>query len=186
MPQLSFQQNYNHMPSFSNAISQGTLSFIPFNIDDSISFKTLNVGMEVTLSSLGNISFTLSLGLYSLTGNSVSLANSISLSRSSNNGLGATTSQLYISATATSATQNITPGTWFWGIVGTSNASLLGDAAWSLYIGSLTNAGNAFPGGFIGGRMTASTNALPESYATSDLDITGNDAMGVPYILLSS
>ena len=47
-------------------------------------------------------------------------------------------------------------------------------------------AGNAFPGGFIGGWGTVTTNALPLSEAISDLDITGGLELEVPIIIISS
>ena len=45
---------------------------------------------------------------------------------------------------------------------------------------------NAFPGAFIGGMMTESTNALPVSYATSNLDVTGQNELLEPYILITA
>jgi hypothetical protein len=94
--------------------------------------------------------------------------------------------QYWISFTNTSATQNITPGTWYFGIVLSFNPSSTGFDTHLLRGHRGFSAENAFPGSFIWGRMTATTGALPSSYATSDLDTTGMDAMGVPYILLCS
>lgn len=185
MAQLNFVQNYNFHPTDTVGVTNGTLLFFAQNIEDSISLATINLLNRITISSLANISFTYSLGLYSMTGNTLSLANSVSLSYNSNNLIGNETINIYVSGTATSATQNITPGTWYWGIVGTSSGSVLASADYSFLGGLSANPQNAFPSFFIGGRMTDSTNNLPSSYATSDLDTTGKDAMFVPYILLS-
>ena len=51
---------------------------------------------------------------------------------------------------------------------------------------SSINPANAIPGGFLMGRMTASTGAMPGSIATSNLDITGSDALRQPYIILTA
>mgnify|MGYP001565128131 CR=1 FL=1 len=178
MPQLNFEQNFNAIGNLGRAVSVGTLSFIPFSVRDSISFVTMNIGISYsgTNTSQGQ---TYSIGLYSLNASSLSLANSISGSTTATSG----NILQYISMTATSATQNVTPGNWWFGILvsttnGTSRLSLLG--------GGTVSPANAFPGSFIGGRMTDSTNALPSSIATSALDITGSDAMNIPMILLSA
>ena len=174
MAQLNFAQNFNYIPSEFNIISNGTLSFVPFELADSISLLTMNLGIS---NSSANITYTFSVGLYSLNGSSLSLANSLSASQSKSNSVIG-----YFSMTATSAAQNITPGNWWFGILvstgGNSSVALIGQTT--------VNPGNAFPGGFIGGRMTASTSALPTSYATSDLDVTGSDAMNIPMIILNS
>lgn|SRR3990167_8642430 len=177
MPQLSFIQNYNFVIAQNILVSGGSLTFIPYEIWDSISFKTLNLLFLHGTSS--TFSHTISLGLYSLTGSTLSLANSISGNFTGTNSTG----HYWQSFTGTSATQNITPGIWWWGVlISTGNASIR-------IVGAGTggrNPQNAFPGGFIGGAMTASTSALPTSYATSDLDIAGGNELGVPYIILSS
>lgn len=156
-------------------ISDGTLSFYPFNFWDSISFASVNFYLRNTNS---NATYTFSLGLYSLTGSSLSLANSASATMS----ISSNVSQFWLSITATSATQNITPGTWWLGFVGRSG----GHSQLSITGITRLNAGNAFPGAFVGGRMTESTASLPASYATSNLDITGSDAHFVPTIYLSA
>lgn len=175
MPQLNFEQNFEYLPGFAHiTINNGTLTFFPLNIRDSVSFNTINLAASYVSS---DQTHTFSLGLYSLTGNTLSIANSASRTFAPG-GTGAG----YISIANTSATQNITPGTWWMGLVAStssrSNASLVG--------ATTINPQNAFPGSFIGGEMTDSTNALPSSYATSNLDVTGNDAMVVPMIILSA
>lgn len=175
MGQLLFEQNMQLLNSPNLlTINNGSLSFFPFNIRDSISFGTLNFLMGKTNN---NVTFTMSVGLYSLTGSTLSLTNSISETFSSTN----VVQKFYMSLTATSAAQNITPGTWFLGML----VSTGGNSDLSLN-GATINPGNAFPGAFIGGAMTDSTNALPSSYATSNLDITGSNPVSVPLILLTA
>jgi len=173
MPQLIFEQNSNVQPRIQRGLSNGTITFFPFNVGDSISFLTLNYRVN---NSQASWTRTHSVGLYSLTGSSLSIENSISGSFS-----GTFNNPLFFTLTATSKAQNITPGTWFFGILvstgGVSSHAIGGDFS--------NNPENAFPGSFIGGVMTDSTSALPSLMATSNLDITGLDAMFVPYILIS-
>lgn len=175
MAQLNFQTNFFARNVLQSGISNGTLSFFAFNVFDSISFVALN--LLVRASSAADKTITMSAGLYSLTGNTLSIANSISGSMTLLEGA----RNQYISMTGASANQNITPGTWYFGIL----VSTSGNSAISFF-GQSINPANAFPGGFFQGRMSASTNALPGSYATSDLDVTGGDAMQVPMIILTA
>ena len=175
MPQLDFE--YNELlqdVQVRHQFSIGTLKIIPMMIRDSISLGTINLLGRATNTSL---TLSLSIGLYSLTGSTLSLANSVFGSHGININ-GAT----WLSFTSTSATQNITPGTWYFGLLGsTSNTNAI-----SLLGNSLASGQNNFPGAFVGGRMTATTGALPASIATSDLDIAGGDAMASFMILLSA
>ena len=179
MGQLNFVGNFNViMQGEKFLISNCTLTFTPYQIWDNISFKTFNFLLYNFDGS--NASYSLSFGLYSLTGSTLSLANSVSGQFTATNTLG----YYWQSLTDTSTTQNITPGTWFWGMListgGNTNVRLPGIAS------AIINPGNAFPNSFIGGAMTVSTNALPSSYAISDLDITGGKELAVPNIILSS
>src|SRR3990167_7544275 len=160
MAQLNFHKNLPMPPIIDDSIaaSNGTLSFSPFYPSGSISWATINF-----LISYASSNKTLSVGLYSLTGSTLSLANSAS--RSVNSSF----NRIYISLTATSATQNITPGNWWLGLL----ISTAGTSGFAFAGQTRIDPSNAFPGAFIGGRMTDSTNALPASYATSDLDTTG-------------
>ena len=168
----SFPQAHGGVNKLS--ISVATLFVRPMTLFDSLSWRTINLALEWDLGA-GTVTLSMSIGLYSLTGSTLSLANSISGTTSrSNDAIG------YFSMNATSATQNITPGNWWLGMLGSYGASSI-----SMY-GQSRNPGNAFPGAFINGRMTASTNALPGSIATSDLDITGSDAMHNPFIILTA
>ena len=175
MAQILFSENYALMTGVNaQQASYGILSFIPHIFFDSISFNTLNIPGVIG----AKASFTLQFGLYSLNGSTLSLSNSISGTVGSSN-----TGRAYISLTDTSATQNITPGVWWFGLLLQSTSS---NNSLSFLGNSTINPENAFPGGFIVGRMTDSTNGLPSSYATSDLDTTGNDAIFVPNIIISA
>lgn len=179
MAQLLFQQINNLWEGKTFSINNATVSFFPMNFYDSISLNTFNIGVAwSTTNSNGTVSA--SYGLYSLNGSSLSLANS--WSRSISRTSGGAASNGFLSATATSATQNITPGTWWIGI----HLSVESNTKFSIQGYSGVDPENAFPGGFIGGAMTVSTNAIPVSVATSDLDTTGNDAMFVPTMLISA
>lgn len=174
MGQLNFVYNFGQIPSQFGSIVNGTLTFFPLNVEDYVSFNTANILLTV---SSANLTWTFSLGLYSLNGSSLSLANSISRTLSVSN-----SARMYLSLIATSATQNISPGTWYFGFLastgGNANISYMGHTG--AYFA------NPFPAGFYGGEMTASTNALPASYATSNLDTSGFASMPVPFIIISA
>ena len=187
MAQLSFNQNFPLTPIRFTSINLHTMSFFPFNINDSISLKTVNlIWRGSNTNTLNAQSARLSMGLYSLTGSTLSLANSLELTNINiAAGGGGNSVQTAISISTASATQNITPGTWWWGIIMGSTTSN-GLRSFSLLGGFTAGPGNSFPGSFIGGAQTVSTSVLPASVATSDLDVTGLDAMFVPMIILSS
>ena len=171
--QANFAFNIPYLINIVNSISANTLLFAPFNLYESISLKTLNIAISADGTAK---TMTFKLGLYSLTNSSLSILNSFSGSYTNSNQL------RYLSFTDVSATSNLTPGTWFWGMLvsfsSTSNVSYHG--------GFTVNPANAFAGNFIGGRMTASTSELPSTYNTSDLDTTGSDGLFVPVIILSA
>ena len=175
MGQLNFACNFPSLPNnwISVLSASNSVQFFGFNFNDNISLNTINIPLD---NEGVNLTITISLGLYSLTGSTLSIANSASGSLAINGGV-----RRYQSITAISATQNITPGTWYFGIL----ASVTGTSLY-LIAGSSINPNNAFQGNFIGGNMTDSTNALPSTFATSNLDITGSREMSVPYILISA
>lgn len=186
-PQLQLIENVygKMMGAFNTNISLNTLSVHAFNVPLSISF-----GFPVVLVGRGannatrSGSATYRLGLYSMNANTLSLANSASRSETWG---GANTSTVWLSM-ATSATQNITPGTWYLGLVISSGTNVAGGQTINIWGNELVlnNAGNAIPGGFVDGRMTVSTGAMPASIATSELDITGADAVGQNYIIITA
>ena len=173
MAQLNFHCNYPVLHGgFENAISNATLTFVPISPSDSISWATANI----IAGNGGTGTRSLSIGLYSLTGSTLSLANSISGSKDASFAVG------YFSLTAISAAQNITPGNWWLGMM----ISTAGQSNFTIRGNNQINPANAFAGGFIQGRMTVSTSVLPSSYATSDLDTTGSDAFFTPIIILTA
>lgn len=177
-PQLQFFENFPGKHGVANnAYSNGTLSVHAVNIPLSISFNNVVMLMSVSSDALSNFSGTLQFGLYSLNGSTLSLANSASAAN-----LIITTAYSWISM-VTSATQNISPGAWYFAA---NLFSGVGDhTSVSLFGNSSLNIGNA-PPVFVRGRMTASTNAMPASIATSDMDITGSDATRQPYIIITA
>src|SRR3990167_2181039 len=171
--QLQFFENFpGHLGAVFIARSNGTLSIHAVNIPLSLSFNS-----PVVLVSRPNSGGqqTVQFGLYSLNGSTLSLANSAS------NSISFSSAVSWISM-VTSATQNISPGAWYFALNFLSSQT----SNLSMYANSSINPGNAIPGGFLMGRMTASTNAMPASIATSDLDITGSDATRQPYIIITA
>ena len=119
MGQLTFAQNIPYPGELAIAISEATLTVFPFNVYDSISFKTANLAYNLISVATGagpgstvtQRTANVSLGLYSLNGSTLSLANSVSRTISFPSLTAATSRQAgYISMSGTSATQNITPG----------------------------------------------------------------------------
>lgn len=182
-PQLQFFRNFPAHIVGSALVSLNTLSFQAVNIPLSLSF---NYPVIIVRAGANNAtrsgSATANLGLYSLNGSTLSLANSAS---SSITWGGAVTFTSWLSM-ATSATQNISPGAWYLALVFSSATNNAGASLFAPYANSSRNPENAIPGGFLMGRMTASTGALPASIATSDLDITGSDAMRQQYIIITA
>lgn len=170
-PQLQFFENFPGKNGAANlAYSNGTLSIHAVNIPLSISYNNV-----VVLLSQNSGSFTLQHGLYSLNASTLSLANSASRAITVTAGLS------WVSM-ATSATQNISPGAWYFGF----NILSGGSSSISFFGNSSIAPGNAVPGGFLRGRVTGSTNAMPASIATSVLDITGADAMRQAFIIITA
>src|SRR3990167_1446793 len=183
-PQLQFFENFpGHFGAAFGANSINTLSVHAVNIPLSISFNN-----AIALITRGANNATrqggasMRIGLYSLNGSTLSLANSASGTVS---WIGANTSTVWVSM-VTSATQNITPGAWYFAMLNSSSTNAAGAANFGFFINSSINPANAIPGGFLMGRMTASTNAIPASIATSDLDVTGSDATRQPYIIITA
>lgn len=173
MGQLDFHYNYladGDAASHTN----GMMRFFAYNIIDSISFKSAQIWHRKAATAM---SITLSLGLYSMNGSTLSIANSGSLTYTN---AAFATSQI-LAFKNSSVAQNITPGTWYFGVL----ASLSSITRIS-FEGFSINPTNDFPGPFIGGIMTVSTAALPATYATSDLDLAGNEAVFTPKIILTA
>lgn len=175
MAQLLNAFNYDTPGSGAITMQHGSLTFVGYNIYESISWQTIN--FIISQQTGANRTWTYSFGLYTLTGSTLSLINSVS---GTHNATGSNVQ--WVSMTATSATSNLTPGTWFFGIL----VSTHGITSISMYGRGMGNISNAFPGGFHMGAMTASTTALPSAVCTSDLNTTGSVAMAMPSIMLSA
>lgn len=184
--QLNFEHNWPSLGPDTIALTVGTINFVPIYVNDSLSWKTLNVGMFRTVLLSGSLS--LSAGLYSRTGATLTLLNSISGTFShttdNNNRFG------YVSLAVTSATSNILRGQYWIGLLISTTASATSLVPY-LYYGVARMASGAgaitaqWPS-FVQGRLTSvSTNALPASLLTSDLDQT-NISMASPTILLTA
>jgi len=172
-PQIQFFENFpgREMAALI-ARSNGTLSVHAVNIPLSLSFNNV-----IMLASLPNSSGTntIQFGLYSMNNGTLSLANSASFQQTFRNAVS------WVNL-VTSATQNISPGAWYFAM----NIISSGTSNFSMGANTSINPLNAAPGGFLRGRMTVSTNAMPTAIATSDLDITGSDAQRQPYIMITA
>ena len=164
----------NVLPGVGSLLIQGV--YIP----GSISFNNLNM----IFSGSGGLSedLSLSFGLYSLNGASLSLANSAS------RGTALTINQTAMSwlSFATSATQDITPGNWYFAVM--SNTSL-GESFSLVQNNGISFSAGEYGGGFVRGYFSVSTAALPAAIATSDLVKEGLSAAAFsryPYILISA
>lgn len=180
-PQINFFENFpGHRGVEFGGYSNGTLSFHAVNIPLSLSLGYPVVLISLTTSSKTATSknHTLQFGLYSLNGSTLSLANSAS----KNFTLAASNGGISWISLITSATQNITPGAWYFAF----NIRTGGHSALSIYNNSSINPANNVPGGFLMGRVTVSQSVMPGSIATSSLDITGLDAMRQPYIIITA
>ena len=162
-------------------ITQSNLKIHAVDIPGSISFNT--IAFLLSASGTTAKTLTLSFGLYSLNGSTLSLANSASRSTAP------TANQFSWVTLETSATQDITPGSWYFGIITSSS----GNSRFSLLMASNPEAGITGPygGPFLRGINKTTTSALPASIATSDLVKEGGaeGSIGysrVPYILISA
>ena len=179
-PQLRFFENIYLKDGDANVgFSNGTLSVQAVNIPLSLSFNYPIVLMSVSSVALSALSATLQFGLYSLNGSTLSLANSASQT------VEHTGSAYSWYSMVTSATQNITPGAWYFGINFFTGGIATDHSSASFFGNNSVNPGNANPV-LLYGRMTASTNAMPVSIATSDFDITGSDSIRQPYIIITA
>lgn len=177
-PQLQFFENFEgKIGQANNAYSNGTLSIHAVNIPLSISFNKVVALMSFANNALSSFQGSVHFGLYSLNAGTLSLANSAS------NGITVVSAYSWISM-VTSATQNVSPGPWYFG-VNLFTGGVLPHTSASFFGNSSAAALNAFPT-FVMGRMTVSTNAMPAAIATSDLDITGADAIRQPFIIITA
>lgn len=172
MPQMPFQMNQYHFGRSYHSIQSKQMLLTPFNVQDSISLNTVNFAYS---NSAGNSTYTMSLGIYSLTGSTFSLTNSGSVQLTRN-----TTMRAWASISTFSATSNLTPGTWYFGFL--NNATEAISLAGASILG-----GGAFPNALNGGSHSVSTAALPSTIHTSDVDIlTDTGEFYEPMIIVSA
>ena len=170
-PQLQFFENFplkggQQLQIYSN----GTVSVHAVNIPLSLSFN-----YPVVLASMSTAgSMTLQFGLYTKNDATLSLLNSASRAVTAAAGLS------WLSM-ATSTTQNITPGGYYFAFnvlsSGASSISFLGNNSYGLPNN---------PPVVVKGRMTVSTNAMPGSIATSDITAVNPGANRHPYIIITA
>lgn len=185
-----------------------SLYFFKIELGDSISWNSValifqNYDLISTTKSgsySGYKSDTINIGLYSLTGNTLNLVNSASISTSFSSTAGGTSTYERVTMqvsnwmilTATSATSNLTPGNWFLAYFYSTNGSFSGsggssaftpyyDAFYPNNVEDLLNV--AYGGPFYRGKSSTTVNALPASVATSNLT-KSDEILTHPYILI--
>lgn len=152
-------------------------------LPDSISFNNVALILSKTGASSQTASF--SFGLFSMNGATLSLANSAS------NTFSAAATTVHWLTLATSATQNISAGNWFYGMListtGSGGVSMIGNEG---IVNAAANGYRGFgppAGPFFRGNLKVSTNAMPTSIATSDCNTEVSDFTGTyPYIVISA
>ncbi len=175
---FSFENIQAPLGSTSTFAGPGVLSIQAIQLFGSLSLSKIYMGI-----SGGNTtakSITVSLGLYTLNGGTLTLVNSAS--RSS-----AVTSGVSWMTLITSASSAMVPGLYYLGVVttsaGNSSYGLLAQAGQGT---GFSGGGNAGP--VVRGSFTTTTNGIPLSIATTDINkegtIRGNTAQ--PYVVISS
>lgn len=169
-----------HLANTGLTVGFNTLFLQGVYIPGSISFN--NVAVIVSVNRGGaDMSITMSLGLYSLTGSTLSLANS------AGNSFGFTADNFSWRTLATSATQDISPGNWYLGFIRVSSGDDAMTVVHSPTFGGLAIVSHG--GLFVRGIHSVSQTVMPSSIATSDLlkEIGGGTSFYYyPYILISA
>lgn len=160
----------------------GTLPVQGVYIPGSISFNT--VAILVSNGNTVGATLSISFGLYSRTGSTLSLANSASASITGTN-----VAWLSWITLGTSATQDITPGNWWFGYIHSTS----GDDEFRIYNHSFAEqiANRVYGGLFVMGASNASRTNLPASIETSALlkyggSGSGQSAILQPYVIISA
>ncbi len=167
MPQLQFLQNINYQANNNRGWGQQSLSIFAYHVYDSISLNTMVFG--VTGSGNVQCSVTFNIGIYSLTGSTLTLVNSgnTSFAQANWNNLAR-----YIAiSTWSSGSQNLLPQPWYIGFL----ASTIGTAPTvnAIFCENAPLGANAIAGNFLDGVYSVTTNALPGSVNTSEMGING-------------
>lgn len=155
--------------------NSGSVHFHGFYIPGSISLNNIACALS---GSGGNKTITVRWALYSQNANTFSLANSASQTFS------ASTSFYSWITMVTSATQDITPGIWYFAF-GTNTG---GSAAFSMIMHDWATVQNNPAGVFVRGRFSTGATGFAASFATSDaVKESGTVANNqVPYILITA
>ena len=161
----------------------GNLNLHYVYVPGSISFNSVQFHYELTMTS-GTRTVSVSFALYSLTGSTWSLANSAST------GLTFSTNASSWWTMETSATQDITPGDWMFGMARSRDGGG-GVGAEGFVCNSHNGAGEgAYGGPAFRGVYNSTTNAMPGSMHTSRIakeSSTGNTGdLLHPYIVISA
>jgi len=165
-----------------NVLNQtaGVLHMQGVEVFGSISFN--QVAMIYTANGTTAKTLTLSFGLYSLNGSTLSLANSASTSTNP-------TANGYSWITlGTSATQDITPGNWYFGFISSTSSNNNLSVVCMPGFNYAAAATQRRPSGvFVMGEYSVTTNAFPTAICTSDMikEPTGKNPQ-YPYILISA
>lgn len=176
MSRINIFHNFPDQVYQSVLLGNGRFYMHEFYVPGSISFN--NVVFAISNNSAAH-SITYSIGLYSLSGSTLSLANSAEGSFAGNGGFSWRT-------LATSAVQDITPGDWFLGFLYSTNG---GGGSVRVLVNSRANfSGGEYGGPFFGGVYSATTNVFPSSIDTTNMskgDGTGNSLV-FPHIIISA
>lgn len=181
---LQFAYNFCLNQTVSSSISYNYVRFFPFTLNDYISLNTVNIPGIIAGYNGGGDCVVYHIGLYSLTGSTLTVLNSATAWRRANNSANG-----YFGADGFVAS-NVSPGNYWFGfyimtsVTGT-NTSYTNTTMCRMY-GNTIAGNDIYPGAFFVGSATVSTTALPASTATSDLDITGTDAIFIPAITISA
>lgn len=155
-------------------------------VPGSISFNNVAFMFMGQASSTRVISMTFSFGLYSLNVSTLSLANSASKSST----FSSTNTVLQMITMITSATQDITPGDWWFGFMSsTSSGTTAGSFGLAVNSPNQPAGSVAYGGPFERGMFTATTAAFPASINTANMskEATSTSVPSRhPYILISA
>lgn len=180
--QASFFENFALNQATNSAFdSAGRLMMQAVYVPGSISFNNVNVIVQASGTTAKTL--TISFGLYSLNGSTLSLANSAS--KSSN----FTTNATSFISLITSAAQNITPGIWYFAYISsTSSNGSMSFIVNNPQVGVEASVG--YGGPFFRGHFSTTTNAFPASIATSNMSKEGvSNNLGLyvyPYTIISA
>ena len=166
----------NHTVGGLNNLSFSTLSIHGVHIPGNITVNTVALGMF--FSSAASKTATMSFGVYSLNGATLSLENSGSLSSSHSNTF------FSVLTLAMSKTDALSAGNWYFGcLISTSGT---GGVQPDSGIQLAGNSGPTIPGTLAYGLLSVSTGALPATIAESDIQDSPTISYAFPNIIISA